>query len=164
MSITVTFPFLSFLNVRESANSERKLALNIDGAIKVTSNKKPSKNEIRIKENRTSTHINRLLEQGDKKEIAPTGKEIDPIAPAVIAWAEACFAEGSQTTAEDLKSLIKEASDAARTDFDEESARQWANKYVFPSQYLESDEAVIASRMPCKLALARLCSNMLVPV
>ena len=100
------------------------MAFNIDRAMQVASNKQSPKKEVEIKMNSTNQLINHLLEHGKPSETAATGKEIDPIAPAVIAWAGACFAEGNQTTAEELTSLIEEASDAARTDFDEESARQ----------------------------------------
>jgi hypothetical protein len=55
-----------------------------------------------------------------------------PIAPTIIAWAKNCFAGGLKARPGDLSTLIQEASDAARNDFDEESAIAWAADYTFP--------------------------------
>ena len=68
--------------------------------IQVAFNKQSPQKEIGIKKNRTNKDITQVLEQGVTTETAAIGKVIDPTAPAVIAWAGACFAEGSQTTAE----------------------------------------------------------------
>ena len=66
-----------------------------------------------------------------------------PIAPSVIAWARNCFAGGLTARPEELSALIQEASDAARNDFDEASARAWAQDYRFPPEMLTSDAGLL---------------------
>jgi hypothetical protein len=66
-----------------------------------------------------------------------------PIAPTIIAWAKNCFAGGLKARPGDLSTLIQEASDAARNDFNEESAIAWAEDYTFPPEMLISDAALL---------------------
>ena len=144
MSITVTYYCLvsCILNTGKSTSTKRKVSFNIDEAIPYASN-------IESRETRVAggKRKKRQVECPPERDIASAftaaGKAIDPIAPSIIAWADACFAEGNRTTAEDLTVLIQEASDSARTDFDEESAREWAKGYVFPFQYMESDKTCL---------------------
>lgn len=60
-------------------------------------------------------------------------------ATSVSLWTAACFPADDVTGSSELEELIKEAADAARDDYDAESARLWAKGYVFPASYVESD-------------------------
>ena len=53
-------------------------------------------------------------------------------------WAETCFAAGAPFSKEQIETLIREASEAARDDYGEDSARAWAGGYQFPAEYVQS--------------------------
>lgn len=76
-------------------------------------------------------------EESGETDLIPWGEL--PMAPVVGQWAEACFPVTSKTTEEEVKKLLEEAAEAAREDFDAASAVIWADGYVFPAQYMESD-------------------------
>jgi hypothetical protein len=78
-----------------------------------------------------------------------------PIAPTIIAWAKNCFAGGLKARPGDLSTLIQEASDAARNDFDEESAIAWAADYTFPPEMLISDAGLRAHQLDFKAMVRR---------
>jgi hypothetical protein len=67
------------------------------------------------------------------------------IAPDVAAWAQECFAGVGTASAEGLAALISEVADAARCEFDEESARTWAGGFQFSEETVASDVALLAS-------------------
>ena len=58
---------------------------------------------------------------------------------AVSGEALLCFVDEEALNALDLRLLIKEAEDAARSDLDEASANEWAEGYQFPAAYVDSD-------------------------
>ena len=51
------------------------------------------------------------------------------------------FAGAGGASAAEVAALLQEAAEAARSDYDEESALIWAQGYTFPTQFLESDRA-----------------------
>ena len=63
--------------------------------------------------------------------------------PSPIKWANEVFAGEEKATPDDVASLIQEAADAARSDFNEDSAVAWANGYSFPHHYIASDSACL---------------------
>ncbi len=63
--------------------------------------------------------------------------------PSPIMWANEVFAGEEKATLEDVASLIQEGADAARNDFNEDSAVAWANGYSFPPHYIASDSACL---------------------
>ena len=63
--------------------------------------------------------------------------------PSPIVWANEVFAGKERATLGEVSSLIQEASNAARNDYDESSAVAWANGYCFPPQFIESDKACL---------------------
>ena len=79
--------------------------------------------------------VRRLVEQDELK--LPSLADDD--SPVVSEWATACFAEGPGATVQEVSIVVAEAKEAARNDFDANSANEWAQGYVFPSQYVESD-------------------------
>ena len=54
-----------------------------------------------------------------------------------------CFPQGSQSSEDDLRELIKEATEAARDDYDAQSAVTWAEGYEFPALHIQSDVACL---------------------
>ena len=64
----------------------------------------------------------------------PEDPNTDQVVPTVSKWTTECFPGGSQSTEKDLRDLIIEAADAAKNDFNEESARVWAQGYQFPPE------------------------------
>lgn len=68
----------------------------------------------------------------------PAVVELDLI-PTIGRWAEACFPVESQASERQLRELLEEAAEAARDDYDAESAVAWAGGYTFPSSYMASD-------------------------
>ena len=60
-------------------------------------------------------------------------------AESISCWTSACFPVDDVTSSNELQELISEAADAARDDYDADSANIWANGYSFPSTYVESD-------------------------
>ena len=82
---------------------------------------------------------------GDRTTATISAADTDnhPIAPSVITWARNCFAGGLTARPDELSALIQEASDAARNDFDEASARAWAHDYRFPPDMLTSDAGLL---------------------
>jgi hypothetical protein len=69
-----------------------------------------------------------------------------PIAQTIIAWAKNCFAGELKARPGDLSTLIQEVLDAARNDFNEESAIAWADDYTFPPEMLISDAGLRRAR------------------
>lgn len=65
------------------------------------------------------------------------------VAPLVGKWVSTCFPEGAESSVRELQEVIQEASDAARDDFDIESANAWADGYEFPESYIRSDVACL---------------------
>lgn len=49
------------------------------------------------------------------------------------------FSDTEGTSPDAVVGLIQEAADSVRSDFNEESAVQWAQEYAFPPEYLASD-------------------------
>ena len=58
---------------------------------------------------------------------------------AISPWATTCFASGPAASTEQVRAVVREAYEAARSDFDAASAREWANGYTFPDSYVVSD-------------------------
>ena len=71
------------------------------------------------------------------------GSDSGDIAPTINKWVAACFPQGSQSSEDDLRELIKEAAEAARDDYDAQSAVTWAEGYEFPARYIQSDVACL---------------------
>jgi hypothetical protein len=84
-----------------------------------------------------------------------SASESRTIAPDLIAWANTVFGGEDTATAEGVTALLQEASDAARNDFDESSARAWAKDYTFPPEYLENDRRSLEEHDGDFLAMAR---------
>lgn len=53
-------------------------------------------------------------------------------------WAKTCFSNGLGISEKSFQSLLEEASEVAKNDFDVESAIEWAAGYQFPSHYMEN--------------------------
>lgn len=60
-----------------------------------------------------------------------------------MSWANDIYAGTETASHSDVTSLLREAEDATRNDFDESSALTWAQGYVFPPRYLESDKSCL---------------------
>ena len=90
-----------------------------------------------------------------------TDKLKDPA--EVIAWVKKVFSEGDIATATQLAALIKEASDANRNEFDEESARNWAEGYTFPQRYLDSDKECLRAAQLNFISMVRRRLKLLSP-
>ena len=73
-------------------------------------------------------------ELGSVEGVDPNGT-----APMIDAWIRACFPGGSPTSKAGIEELIAEAAESARNDFGVEAANEWANGYVFPSEFVDSD-------------------------
>ena len=67
------------------------------------------------------------------------GVALGAAAPMISAWIRACFPGGSPTSNAGIDELIAEAAEAARNDFGIEAAKEWANGYVFPREFVDSD-------------------------
>ena len=53
-----------------------------------------------------------------------------------VAWANDIFAGSETASPADVQGLLQEAAEAAKNDFNEESALAWAQGYTFPTQYM----------------------------
>lgn len=69
--------------------------------------------------------------------------DTDPASSHPVTWANDIFAGAETATNADVQSLMQEAADAARNDFDEDSAVAWAKGYKFPAHYMDSDLACL---------------------
>lgn len=83
-----------------------------------------------------------------KKRVKGAARDRTPavttdVTPVINKWVEACFPQGSPSSERDLRELVLEAAEAARTDFDEKSAVDWAEGYEFPPSFLESDTGLL---------------------
>lgn len=65
----------------------------------------------------------------------PTGS----VASAVNLWLSGCFSIDREISVGDLNTLIVEAEEANRDDFDAKSANTWAAGYKFPENLIDSD-------------------------
>jgi hypothetical protein len=72
------------------------------------------------------------------------GSARDETAPTISKWVAAFFPGGMAATEKQIKSLVQEAADAARSDYGVESALEWADDYVFPPGVVEGDTASLA--------------------
>ena len=73
---------------------------------------------------------------------APTALlRLTPTSPthSPTTWAARIFDENTVAQPSDVASLLQEAAEAARNDYNEESAISWADGYSFPVQYVASD-------------------------
>jgi hypothetical protein len=84
-----------------------------------------------------------------------TTTDASGIAPNLIEWANTVFAGGNSATTESLTALLQEASDAARNDYDESSARAWAKDYSFPPEYIDNDRTYLEAHGHDFVAMAR---------
>lgn len=57
-----------------------------------------------------------------------------------MGWALSVFATANAATNRQLADLLQEAADNSISTYDEASAREWADGYKFPEQYIRSDE------------------------
>jgi hypothetical protein len=80
---------------------------------------------------------------GTRRGHAGNGREL--VAPAIGIWVAACFPGGIVSGEEQIDALIKEAADAARSDYGVEAALAWADGYVFPPEFVERDTASLES-------------------
>ena len=69
----------------------------------------------------------------------------EQVAPTIGIWVAACFPGGTVSGAEQIRSLVKEAADAARTDYGVEAALAWADGYVFPPETVQRDTVCLES-------------------
>ena len=69
----------------------------------------------------------------------------EQVAPTIGIWVAACFPGGTVSGAEQIRSLVKEAADAARTDYGVEAALAWADGYVFPPEAVQRDTVCLES-------------------
>ena len=60
-------------------------------------------------------------------------------AQSLSQWTAACFSARDAASEMELQELIQEAAEAAKSDFDATSANIWADGYVFPDNYVDSD-------------------------
>ena len=80
-----------------------------------------------------------------------------------MAWANDIFSGSEAASPTDVLALLQEAAEAARNDFDEDSALQWAQGYSFPAQYLESDRACLRAAQLDFVAMVRRRLKILAP-
>ena len=66
-------------------------------------------------------------------------------APIIDSWIAASFPGGSPTSKTGIEELIAEAADAAQNDFGVEAAQEWADRYAFPSSFVDSDVSCLRS-------------------
>ena len=85
--------------------------------------------------------------QGNRAPTGEGGRETGSSAADARRWAETCFAAGAPSSKEQIETLIQEASEAARDDYGEDSARAWAGGYQFPAEYVQSDVSFLRSQM-----------------
>jgi hypothetical protein len=69
----------------------------------------------------------------------------EQVAPTIGIWVAACFPGGTVSGKEQIRSLVKEAADAARTDYGVEAALAWADGYVFPPEAVQRDTLCLES-------------------
>ena len=74
---------------------------------------------------------------------AVNGRE--QVAPTIGIWVEACFPGGTVSGEAQIHALVKEATDAARSDYGVEAALAWADGYVFPPEAIKWDTACLES-------------------
>jgi hypothetical protein len=84
-----------------------------------------------------------------------TTTDASGIAPNLIEWANTVFARGNSATTESLTALLQEASDAARNDYDESSARAWAKDNSFQPEYIDNDRMYLEAHGHDFVAMAR---------
>jgi hypothetical protein len=92
------------------------------------------------------TSLERELEPGpnpgsNNLHLIPGAKNFLPTHPT--AWANDIFAASDVASSADVTALLQEAAEAARNDYDESSALEWANGYQFPPHYMLSDRACL---------------------
>ena len=66
------------------------------------------------------------------------------VAPAVSEWVAACFPQSCPTSERDLRDLVREAADSARTDYDASSAVAWGDGYEFPPKFISDDATCLS--------------------
>jgi hypothetical protein len=67
------------------------------------------------------------------------------VAPTIGKWVAACFPGGSAAPVVQVRELVQEALDSARSDYSVDSALEWADGYVFPPGIVESDAESLAA-------------------
>lgn len=97
---------------------------------------------------RGGTEVVRQTASLPKNKVVVATRRIAPVeghdvAPVISKWVEACFPQGSASSERDLRELVIEAAEAARSDYDERSALEWAEGYEFPQSFLASDVGLL---------------------
>ena len=99
-----------------------------------------------------------LLEQSvDNERCMGTPVQVlEQVTPTIGRWVGACFPGGTTASEEQIRGLVQEAADAARSDYGVESALTWADRYVFPPRAAESDTEYLRAVALCTLRVLAL--------
>jgi hypothetical protein len=69
---------------------------------------------------------------------------VPDVGPVLSGWVAACFPQACPSSEKDLRDLVREAAEAARDDYDANSAVAWGDGYAFPQSFLTDDAACLA--------------------
>ena len=84
-----------------------------------------------------------LGSESDVRKTRTAAEGHEQVAPTIGKWVAACFPGGMVSTDAQIHALVKEAADAARSDYGVESALAWADGYAFPPSAIESGTACL---------------------
>jgi hypothetical protein len=73
------------------------------------------------------------------------GNGCEQVAPTIGIWVAACFPGGTASGEAQIRALVEEAADAARSDYGVEAALAWVDGYVFPPEAVQRDTACLES-------------------
>ena len=77
-------------------------------------------------------------ESSVRRTVAPAVRP-EHVAPTIGKWVGACFPGGVAASEDQILELVREAAEAARSDYGVASALSWADGYVFPPGAVDSD-------------------------
>jgi hypothetical protein len=77
-------------------------------------------------------------ESSARRAVAPA-VGLEHVAPTIGKWVGACFPGGIAASEDQILELVREAAEAARSDYGVASTLSWADGYEFPPGAVESD-------------------------